>query len=321
VPALAALPILVLVIGFGALIFIELASRITEGLFQSRSGITSILTAPLRLIGAIGGSVVHHLVNAMTPAVARPQQIMGAALHDDANLVRRLRSVLIAQALVVVGLAQAVRGHVSAADLKGLEAGLTKRIGNAERQARGIGADVQPQIKGAARGIEAGVNQRVGSLDKEIEQVRLRDIPAIRSRARVTENELSRLWQWVHKNIAVVGTLTFAGAVAVALSRLGGGWIRCKNWSRIGKSVCGIPLGLIESLFEDAIAALLIADICQLTKLMISVAESSVVQDALQGIVDGVDELLLCQGVDLPPMLDGYWTALPPAQAFSALPA
>jgi hypothetical protein len=320
VPALAALPILVLLIGFGALIFIELASRITEGLFQSSSGFASILTAPLRLIGAIGGSVVHHLVNAMTPAVQRPQQIMGAALHDDANLVRRLRAVLIAQALVVVGLAQAVRGHVSAADLKGIEAGLNARIGNAERQARGIGADVQPQIKGAVRGIEAGVNQRVGSLDKAIEQVRLRDIPAIRSRARVTENELSRLWQWVHKNIATVGTLTFAGAVAVALARLGGGWIRCKNWNRIGKRICGLPTSLIDSLLAGLIDVLLIADLCQLTKVMVGIADSSVVQSALSGLIDGIDDLIICQGVDRPPALAGYWTAPPPAQTFAALP-
>ena len=320
-PALVALPILVLVIGFGALIFIQLASRITEGLFQSKSGFAAILTAPLKLIGAVGGSVVHHLVSAMVPAVFRPQQMMGAALHDDANLVRRLRATLVAQALVVVGIAQAVRGHVNLAQLKAIEAGLTKRIGNAERQARGIGADVQPQIKGAVRGIEAGVNTRVGALDRTIGRIETKELPAIRARERELEHGAIRTWDWIRRHPRTVATTAFVGAVSFALSRLNLGWLRCNSLGNLGKRIgCG-GFKLLEDLLYGIIDVLVIADLCQITKLMIATAESSVVQTALRDLIAGVDDLLLCQGVGLPPALNGYWTDPPPAQAFAALAA
>lgn len=253
-PALAALPILALLIGIGALIFVQLAPRITEGLFQSRGGFVAILTAPLRLIGAVGGTVVHHLINAMSPAIARPQQMIGAALHDDANLVRRLRAVLIGQALVVVGLAQALRGHVSAADLKAVEAGLTKRVGNAERQARGIGADVQPQIRGAVRGIEAGVNTRLGSLDREIGRIETKELPAIRAREKSLEHGASHTWEWIRRHPFSVVTTAFAGAVAVALARIGGSWIRCNPFQQNSKALCRSHPGWWEDLLAGAIA-------------------------------------------------------------------
>lgn len=40
----------------------------------------------------------------------------------------------------------------------------------------------------------------------------------------------------------------FAAAVAVALARLGLGWIRCGNVRKAGKSVCGIDGGLLDEL-------------------------------------------------------------------------
>ena len=40
----------------------------------------------------------------------------------------------------------------------------------------------------------------------------------------------------------------FAAALAVALGRLGLGWIRCNNVKKAGKSVCGIDMGLLDEL-------------------------------------------------------------------------
>jgi hypothetical protein len=78
---------------------------------------------------------------------------------------------------------------------------------------------------------------------------------------------------------------------------------------------------LLDELLAGVIDVLVIADLCQLTKLLIEVAESSEVQTVISGIIEGMDELLQCQGVERPPALAGYWTEPPPAQPFAALPA
>lgn len=311
----------VLLTTFGALAFILLALQISQSLSSQQGGIVGFIikvtTAPVAAILQLS----FKIIRTMAPTAAQSQQRVGVALSDAASLVTETAGVIEAQAAITADLTQALAGTATAADLAIERAKLGQRISNAEQQARGIGADVQPRIEAAIQGIGADVNQRIASLDREIGRIATVDLPGIRGRARTAENELSSLWKWVHRNIAAVGTLTFAGAVAIALSRLGGGWIRCRNWNRIGKSVCGLPLGIIEAILGDLIDVLLIADVCEITKLMIRVAESSIAQDALRGIILGVDELMLCQGVSLPPPLGGYTAALPPAQPFSLLPA
>lgn len=170
------------------------------------------------------------------------------------------------------------------------------------------------QAKVVARTATVGL---AGELDHVIEW----DIPRLRARTKKVEDGLAKAWNWIRARPLAIPAAVAASAVAVALTSLGASWIRCRNWKRIGKSVCGLPFALIEELLSAAIDVLLIADVCQITKLMIRTAESTVVQDALRGIVTGIDELMLCQGVDLPKPLDGYTAGLPPAQTFSALPA
>lgn len=309
------------VFALGGLIFCLMGPLVIKALPQPKSGFWAVLTAPLNLLTQAGLSAVQKITSVFAPATFGPQREVGKALNETAQLVDDTAALLVTQASTTARLAQAVAGTLPSSELGKAIDKLNQRVGNAEKQAAGIGADVQPRINGAVQGIEAGVNTRIGSLDKQLERALHDTIPAIRSREAALEHGATHIWEWIRRHPLSLATGAFAGAVAVALGRLGMAWPKCENWKRIGKSVCGLPLGLIEGLLGDLIDILLIADVCQITKLMIQVAESTVVQDALRGIIDGVDELMICQGVDLPPALGGYWTGLPAAQPFSLLPA
>ena len=309
------------IFAIGGLIFILLGKLLVQALAPKQSGaigfITTILTAVPRTLILF----TQKIVATFAPVTLKPQARIAAGLHAVAQLVDDAAGVIKQQSAIIATLAQAIAGTATASDLRGIEAGLTKRVGNAEAQARGIGADVLPRIKAAEGAISADVLPKIASLDAELNRTLHKDLPRINARVNSAEGSIGHLWSWVRAHTVDVAAIAFAGAVAVALGRLGGGWIRCRNWNRLGKSVCSLPFQLLEELLSAAIDVLLIADVCQITKVMIGVAESSIVQDALRGIITGVDELMLCQGVDLPAPLGGYAAGLPPAQAFSALPA
>jgi len=129
----------------------------------------------------------------------------------------------------------------------------------------GAVATPHPQTKVIVRTYPAGrLGTRVGALEGELGHVVEWDIPRLRSRARAIEDRFARLYEWVKtKPLAIPRSVAIA-AVAIALGQLGGSWIRCQNWSRLGRAGCRLPLGIIEALLEDAIAALVVADICQL---------------------------------------------------------
>src|SRR5690242_8214030 len=192
--ALPLLPFIVFIVAAGIAV---LGPSLTRALAPGTGGIGGFLikvtTAPITLALQIGSKIAR----VMGPVAAQPQAEVGRALNDAANLVTTAAGTIIYQSEVVGILAQAIAGTATSAELTQKAGRLEKRIGNAETQARGIGADVLPQIKAAAQGIEAGVNQRVGSLDKALERVIAQDIPSIRARARATENELTGLWKWV----------------------------------------------------------------------------------------------------------------------------
>ncbi len=161
---------------------------------------------------------------------------------------------------------------------------------------------------------------KLGRLEHQVEHVIEWDLPHLRARTRTIENELGHFFERAKATGKYVVTTAFVGAVAVALGRLGLGWLRCTSLRNLGKQFgCG-GWKLLEDLLAGVIDVLVIADLCQLTKLLIEVAQSSEVQSVLSGIIGGLDELLLCQGVTRPADVDGYWTEPPPLQTFAALP-
>jgi hypothetical protein len=169
--------------------------------------------------------------------------------------------------------------------------------------------------------LDKWIHSRVTALDHAIDVTIPKDVAGLRVRTKTIEGELSKVWDAIRTSQGRFAAVAFAGAVALALDRIGLRWLKCSGLKSLGNRMACGGWRILDDLLAGIIDVLVIADLCQLTKLLISVTESSEVQGVLSGIIGGIDELLLCQGVARPPALDGYWTAPPPLQAFAALPA
>ena len=75
-----------------------------------------------------------------------------------------------------------------------------------------------------------------------------------------TESDVARLWRYVRGLPRVGATSAFLAASAWALTKLGGSWIRCSKWKKIGPKVCRNDLSWLGDLFGIALATELVID-------------------------------------------------------------
>jgi len=68
-----------------------------------------------------------------------------------------------------------------------------------------------------------------------------------------------------------------AALVVTALATLGLSWIRCTNWKRLGRGVCGLPSSVISDILGLITDVFILADICEVIKLT----------DSAFGVVEG----------------------------------
>ena len=125
------------------------------------------------------------------------------------------------------------------------------------------------------------VARQVGALAGELDGVIERDIPSLRDQVKAAEESAARAWKWITKHKTVVGTGVATGVVSWALAKIGASWITCRNWKRIGPSVCRTPLTDIEALVGLLAVGAVVADFRELVKLAQSVqhATATVLQD------------------------------------------
>lgn len=136
---------------------------------------------------------------------------------------------------------------------------------------------------------------------------------------------LERDWTQIKSRVSnlekLLTTAGLAALIGATIFKLLPSFFRCPSFARAGNRIgCG-GFQLLDDLLAGVIDVLIIADLCQITRLMIDAAESSLVQDGLRGLIGGIDDLLLCQGTSRPASWAVRAAALPPAQAYAALPA
>lgn len=225
--------------------------------------------------------VERKIVATMSGAAQSVDEKLGAALHElgriidwvgreiarHANLLELIAGLLAGTA--GVGFVAAAVGRLLGR-LHALEANaehaISRVFGNEQRVARGIGNDVLPRIR---------------SLDREISRVLEPEIAGLRAGERALEHGAIKTWDWILRHPKVAASTAFAGAVAWALARLGAGWVRCSNWNKIGRQVCGTPTSEIEGLLGLFVAGVSVLELRELVKLAQSVEKVTA-----QGIQD-----------------------------------
>jgi hypothetical protein len=91
-----------------------------------------------------------------------------------------------------------------------------------------------------------------------------RDLGKLKERTRSLEDGAVDTWDWIRSHPLSGVTAVFTGAVAIALARLGMGFIRCRNWQNVGKRLtCGMGawvLSLLELIATFGLATVAVLD-------------------------------------------------------------
>lgn len=317
VPALPLLAeLLLLVLTLGILYSLKYVVRAFFGLAGGALG-------KLPVVGGWLNTGVHTIENKvsgiMGEAVSSVEAAVGASWHQLARLVdwvgHELRShgnLLWMLATVTLGQEWAGVIRHAIADFRAHAGGITKAVQTQtvriihveERLRHGIGEDVLPRV----RGLERTVDRVIG-----------RDLAHVRARLRHLEDEAIATFRWIRAHPGVLATSAITGAVALALARLGGSWIRCRNWNRVGKAVCGVPYGLVEDLFAASLVGFAVTDLCTFASVAQSVAAAF--EPELMALADVEDALVGCRGASAPPDLGIPALSLPPVTRRRALAA
>jgi hypothetical protein len=117
------------------------------------------------------------------------------------------------------------------------------------------------------------------------------DQAKLRERTTSLENGAVKTFEWIRTHALSGTTAVFAGAVAVALARLGFGFLRCRSWQRVGRRLtCGngaSMLNLLDDGLGPFLGALLTAEAIVNFRDLVKVA-----QTVEHGVATGLQDLL-----------------------------
>lgn len=150
-------------------------------------------------------------------------------------------------------------------------------------------ADAELGIRKAEHALDWSEAQ-VGHIGKEID--------ALRARLHGIERMLRPA-----AIVALIGATIF--------KEFGLGWLRCSNVGRMGRFLCGLPLGLLDDLLALEVVALVASDVCAFADSVQRIAHA--IRPFMLDLVDAEDALVGCHGATRPPDLPLPTVHYPPA--------
>lgn len=176
-----------------------------------------------------------------------------AYLHTLARLLRMeqraMRANAHASARVAAELDRAIpiEARKAAAPAHRLAKHADRRAGRAlsqehvtARELHRFRTDTRARLKADAHAIDVTIPHDIGALRRRartVEDAQAKDRDAIGE----LEHGAARTWDWIRRHPLGIAAAGFAGAVAVALNRLGLGWLRCRsNPFTKSKNPCGL---------------------------------------------------------------------------------
>lgn len=210
----------------------------------------------------VAGSALDERMGAAFHGVARQAQHLTHLLYELSTLQFRLNWLLLNKLDVpghIAQLGRVVRTSKTTTVKQTVTIRKTKIIEktiNAPMTGR-IGAAIRTQLKPLR--VELRHFERHTEL--ELKRLRLRPGHAVPARGRpapeqpektVRENKAQGKRIGRIEKLLTVTALT--GLVTMTIGRAGGGWIFCRNWRQVGRNVCGMNNGLLQSLLSGLIA-------------------------------------------------------------------
>lgn len=234
-------------------------------------GLTGGVLGKLPVVGGWINSSLHAIeqkvVHIMGLAIVAVQGQVGTAWHQLARLIDWMGREIRAHSNMLYLLASLLLGQEWAVAIKHAIDAVRSNFDTLTRMVHGTVARIVAAEERLRHGIGADVLPRIRAGERAIDRVLGKDLAGIRARERALEHGAADTWKWIRTHPGSLASGAFVGAVAFALERLGGTWIRCTNWKRIGRGVCNTPGGDIEALLGLLAIGATVASFRELVKL------------------------------------------------------
>jgi hypothetical protein len=181
--------------------------------------------------------------------------------HSLAQIVRSIPSQLVDDAGLIFGLAAALVLLPSVALVKLLIRLTVKPLIVNIHSLMHLLRHLRAETRVIEHTITTRVLPQVKVIEHDVSHVITHDLPYAGARAGAAEDLALSTYKWLARHKGVFLTGVFTGASAWALSRLGGGWIRCSNWRKVGKAVCGMNRSRLDGLLGLLTAIFVLANI------------------------------------------------------------
>lgn len=231
-----------------------------------------------------GRATVHAITKATRAALSRwalanmkPVAAWFAALNVLIRDVFRVQSQTVEQTADAI---ERLRGHTIPTAAKKAAAPAQAKANAAAKTAHaalgtatatrtslhGYKVSTAPKIAHATRAVDVTLPGQIADVSRR-EGVITKDVGALRGRTKALEDGALDTWGWLRSHPLSGVTGAFAGAVAVALARLGFGFLRCRSWQRVGRSLTCSMADDLGALLGIAATAAVISDFRDLVKI------------------------------------------------------
>lgn len=186
-------------------------------------------------VSRFGHTYVVHVTRFFTGInllVRQTAKAQADAAVETANAVERMTGVVVPREI-----------HKAVAPVRATARAAHREAGRAETKAESVGtaldhykARTNPQLRHATHAVDVTLPHDIAGLrarNKALEKAREKDASAIDD----LEHGAAKTWEWINSHPLSAVTGLFAGAVAVALARLGYGFLRCRSWRNLGRSL------------------------------------------------------------------------------------
>jgi hypothetical protein len=232
---------------------ISIADALVRALFSTAQGVVGWIPWVGKVVAAPIHTIEQKVIALLTEAAGAADAKIGAALHSLDRLVRRIADQIAADAIFDWQLVKWLEAHSNPAYIVRQIRGhvLTERQVRAMLRAAAAIA-VRPVTLRLGR-LDTWTHAQIRALRHSITVTIPNDIAGLRARTRAAEDAAQNAWAKVRELDARWAAAAFAGAVAVALSRLNLGWVRCSKVGRLGRFGCGMDDSLLEAILADAL--------------------------------------------------------------------
>ena len=268
VAVLDALPLLGQLAAF---LFVLGCIYVIDAFVRALFGTVSGVVGWIPYLGKVASTPIHKIEQKVTNALGTAEHYfdarIGMSFHKLARIGDHIGRELYGLATLSLTIAKLLTGQLTWKDLHAIYNKVKSEIAAGVRTGEHALNRIGVNEKSVAKSVNTNVMPRIRTIEHELDHVFTPELRVLRRRVNALEDGAIEAFKWIRAHPLSLGATAFAGAVAIALQRLGGSWIRCSNWNRIGKRACGFPANDVEGLLALFATTAVIADFHDLVKL------------------------------------------------------